>query len=640
MMMTHKQRMLMAVSGQMPDILPYAPRIDLWYKANSKAGTLPQHHRGRTADEICRAEGWALHKVVPDYSMGYPDTTLHRAIGAYSLKEHVLRFTFSPKIDIRIKQDNERTSVEYHTPIGTASTTIIYTEEMRKSGVSIPWIEEHIIKKPEDYRIVAYFFENIELVPYFDEFIRWQEEVGDDGVAVTWFTGAASPMHHIQKYFLGATDFYFHYRDYQKEMRALAESMEPMYEKALRIVADSPAEMVNWGGNFDETITYPPYFEKEIGPWIRKAADIVGKRGKLVLCHCDGENQGLLDLIKDSGIHVAEAVCPYPMTKVRIEEYYQRWGDRLTIFGGIPSNMLLLESATDGEFEGYLDHLMKAIAPGRRFILGIADTTPPGAVFERLVRIGERVEKEGRLPLEGGAARPLPESTLTETKAWVERKAARDEAFKIVQEDVLRGRDHAIVEHVQEMLDRGSNPHDIVQEGMIAAMEIIGEDFQNGSAFIPEVLLSARAMNKALNFLEPYLAGGTSDASGKIIIGTVKGDMHDIGKSMVAAMLRGIGFEVMDLGINVPTERFVEQVAEHKPDILGMSALLTTTMCEMKNVIESLTEAGLREKVKIMVGGAPVNNRFAEEIGADGYGHDVGEALTLAKKLLRAYRRR
>jgi len=634
-MMTHRQRMLTAVSGQMPDILPYAPRIDLWYRANSQCGTLPQHHQGRTADEISRAEGWALHKVVPDY-VGNPDAPLHRGIGAYCLREHVFRFTFSPNIDIRIRRDNERTHVEYHTTIGTANTTIIYTEEMKKSGVSIPWIEEHIIKKREDYRIVTRLFENIEVVPYFDEFIAWQKEVGEDGVAATYFAGAASPMHHIQKYFLDSTEFYFHYSDYQREMRALAESMSPLYEKALRIIANSPAEMANWGGNFDDTITYPPYFEKEIVPWIRKAADVLGERGKLVLCHCDGENQGLLDLIRDSGMHVAEAICPYPMTKVRIEEYYERWGDHLTIFGGIPSTMLLPESATDEDFESYMDHLFKAIAPGRRFILGVADTTPPGAAFERLVRIGDRVEKEGRLPLEAGAARPLPEGIRHEAKDRVASKAARDETFKLIQEDVLKGKDDAIVEHVQEVLRKGTSPDDIVQKGMIAAMEMIGEDFQNGNVFIPEVLLSARAMNKALDFLQPYLVGVTSKASGKVIIATVRGDMHDIGKNMVAAMLRGIGFEVVDLGVNVPTETFVKQVADHHPDILGMSALLTTTMWEMRNVIQALKDAGLRERVKIVVGGAPVNERFAEEIGADGYGHDAGQAVALAKGLMRA----
>lgn len=233
-MMTHRQRILTAVSGQMPDILPYAPRIDLWYRANTQAGTLPLHHQGRTAEEISRAEGWTLHKVVPDYR-GHPDAPLHRGIGAYCLKEQVFRFTFSPNIDIRIKRDNVRTLVEYRTPIGT-----------------------------------------------------------------------------------------------------------------------------------------------------------------------------------------------------------------------------------------------------------------------------------------------------------------------------------------------------------------------------------------------------------------VRGDMHDIGKNMVAAMLRGVGFKVVDLGVNVPTEQFVKQVADHQPDILGMSALLATTMWEMRNVIQSLKEAGLRERVKIVVGGAPVNERFAKEIEADDYGQDAGQAVALAKGLMRA----
>ena len=182
-------------------------------------------------------------------------------------------------------------------------------------------------------------------------------------------------------------------------MEALSKSVEHFYDQALKILSESPAEAVFLGGNFDETLTYPPYFKKEILPWIRKAADVLHAKGKRVICHCDGENLGLMDLYRESGMDVAEAICPYPMTKVKIEEYYERWADRLTIFGGIPSNLLLAEATSDEEFEDYLDHLFKVIAPGKRMILGIADTTPPHAVFDRLVRIGERVRKEGRLPL-------------------------------------------------------------------------------------------------------------------------------------------------------------------------------------------------------------------------------------------------
>ncbi len=173
-------------------------------------------------------------------------------------------------------------------------------------------------------------------------------------------------------------------------------------------------------------------------------------------------------------------------------------------------------------------------------------------------------------------------------------------------------------------------------EGILpeALLEQIGERFKTGDVFIPEVLLSARAMNSAMEILEPHLAEKEKDASEKILIGTVQGDMHDIGKNMVSIMLRGVGFEVKDIGINVDKEEFVRQVKEYKPHILALSALLTTTMPEMKNVIEALKAEGIREGLKIIVGGAPVNLRYAEEIGADGYASDAGEAVTVAKSLL------
>jgi len=633
--LTHKERILKAARGEMPDMLPYIPRIDLWYSANSRAGTLPGQHRGRTAYEISRAEGWGLMTASIDFTYQFlPEALLHRAIGAYALKEHVFKFVFSSRIGVRVKEEGERTFIEYHTPRGMVSTCKVYNEEMKRGGVSIPWVEEHIIKKPEDYRVVACLFENLDIIPQYDAFLKWEKEVGEDGLCAAWFAGAASPMHHIQKYFLDATEFFFHYQDYQKEMRALAEAMTPLYEKALKLIAESPARAVNWGGNYDEMITYPPYFKKELLPWIQKASSAMGARGKFVFCHCDGENQGLLDLIRDSGMHVAESVCPYPMTKVKIEEYYRCWSDRLTIFGGVPSNILLPSSATDEEFQAFLDDLFKAIAPGKRFILGVADTTPRDADFSRLKRIGEMVQARGRLPLEGGADRPLTASAIRQAEARVAPQAAGDELFQTVREDVLKGDEIEIQGHILELIKKGVEGKSILQKGLIAAMEIIGPKFKAGEVFIPEVLLASRAMNEGLKILEPHLSGDQRKKAGKIVLGTVKGDLHDIGKNLVAMMLRGIGFEVVDLGINVPVEEFVKQVAETKPDILGLSALLTTTMPEMKKVIQGLEKEGLRKNVKVMIGGAPVNQRFAQGIGADGYGHDAAVAVDLAKKFM------
>jgi 5-methyltetrahydrofolate--homocysteine methyltransferase len=333
-------------------------------------------------------------------------------------------------------------------------------------------------------------------------------------------------------------------------------------------------------------------------------------------------------------MHVAEAVTPAPMTKVPLEEYYRRWSDKLTLFGGIPSILLLQESTTDEEFEAYLDHLFRAVVPGKRMILGIADSTPPKAVFQRLVRIGERVEREGRLPLEAGASRPVTQASLAEAAKRVAPEMVWDEEFRQVQDDVLNGHQVAITEHIRGLLKQGVQAQEILQRGMLSAMEVINERFQSGEVFIPEVLLSARAMNEAVTVLQPYLTRAQLGTKGKVLIGTVKGDLHDIGKNLVVTMLKGVGFEVQDLGIDVPASTFMKMVEEFKPDILGLSALLTTTMPQMKTVIEGLKQKGLRDKVKVMVGGAPVNEKFAQDIGADGYAPDGAEAVTLAKKLM------
>jgi len=639
--MTKKERILAAMRGETPDMLPYTPRFDLWYNSNAYRGALPKRHQGRTADEIARAEGWALHKVIPELlEVVDPQENVTRGIGLYSLKENGYRINFSPNVRLNVQKtrqgEEEATRVEYHTPKGVVSTKEVINEEMRNAGVSITWVQEHAIRRPEDYEIWAYIFENITVTPDYERYRAWQQRVGDDGVAVMMGTFSASPVHHIQRDFLDATEFFFHYNDHHQPMHRLAEAIGWVYDQILKVVGDSPAEAVLWGANYDDMITYPPYFEKELSPWLRKASEYLSSRGKLVVCHCDGENQGLIDLIADSGMDVAEAVCCAPMTKLPIETYYERWSKsgKLTIMGGLIQSMLSPATASLDDLRTYLDHFFKAVAPGRRIILSVADTTPPNADFARLALVAERVEREGRLPLEAGAARPLTEAQMRAARERAAPAEAPDDTFQTVHADVLAGNDADIKAHVQQLLDRGIPAKDVLNRGMLTAMEVIGGRFRDGTVFIPEVLLSARAMNVALAVLEPHLAKEQKEASGKILLGTVRGDLHDIGKNMVATMLRGVGFEVIDLGINISTEDFVAKVEQHRPDVLGMSALLTTTMPEMKKVIDRLTAHGLRAKVKVIVGGAPVNEKFARDIGADGYGADAGSSIDLAKRLL------
>ena len=190
-----------------------------------------------------------------------------------------------------------------------------------------------------------------------------------------------------------------------------------------------------------------------------------------------------------------------------------------------------------------------------------------------------------------------------------------------------------VAELVQSALGMGMSASKVLQGGLIAGMDQVGRDFKAGDLFVPEVLIAARAMHAGMNILRPLLAESGAPSVGKYVIGTVKGDLHDIGKNLVKMMVEGAGFEVVDLGTDVPPEKFVAAVREHQPKLVGLSALLTTTMVNMKTIIEALQEAGLRGSVKVMVGGAPVTDAFARQVGADAYAPDAASAVDIARSL-------
>ena len=199
---------------------------------------------------------------------------------------------------------------------------------------------------------------------------------------------------------------------------------------------------------------------------------------------------------------------------------------------------------------------------------------------------------------------------------------------------ILNGKSDEAADATRDAIAEGIAPQDLINGQMIRAMSEVGQSFQDGKAFVPQLLMAGRAMKAALEILKPMLAGTTSISLGKVVIGTVKGDLHDIGKNLVASMLEGCGFEVINIGIDVSADTFIQAVKENQPDILCMSALLTTTMGYMKDVIDALEAAGIRDQVKVMVGGAPVTQGFADEIGADGYSDNANSAVTVAKQLL------
>lgn len=209
-----------------------------------------------------------------------------------------------------------------------------------------------------------------------------------------------------------------------------------------------------------------------------------------------------------------------------------------------------------------------------------------------------------------------------------------DELVEQMHDDLYNGLKEEVAEGTQILLDRGWSANKVLNEALVAGMTIVGIDFRDGILFVPEVLMSANSMKAGMALLKPLLSESDEPAAGKMVIGTVKGDIHDIGKNLVCMMMEGAGFEVIDLGINTPVEDFLAALEEHKPEILGMSALLTTTMPYMKVVIDTMKEKGIRDDYIILVGGAPLNQEFGEAVGANAYCRDAAVASDTAKQLV------
>ena len=204
-----------------------------------------------------------------------------------------------------------------------------------------------------------------------------------------------------------------------------------------------------------------------------------------------------------------------------------------------------------------------------------------------------------------------------------------------ISESLQKGKKKLVVQYVQQALEEGIAPQQILNEGLLPGMDVVGQKFKNNEVFVPEVLVAARAMNAGAEILKPLLAEAGVGTPGKMVLGTVKGDLHDIGKNLVKMMVEGKGIEVIDLGVDVAAEAFVEAAKEHNADIIGCSALLTTTMPVMAEVVKAVEAAGLKDKVKVMIGGAPVTEEFCKSVGADYYTSDAASAATVAAEILK-----
>ena len=389
--MGHRTDMLNSIKCILPDKLPYTPRFDIWFNAHRYRGTLPEVYRNcETPLDIARTLGVGGHLVIPDYIR--PDDPMQmadRGIGIYHLPQVPYRVKMK-NVERTVEGDKYTTTVTYRTPKGSIRVSFERTEDMRQSGATISWITEHVIKTEDDYDPLIFLFENLEVEPSYDGIRRMIDETGEDGLVVANGSMPGSPMQYIMRDLIDIKSFFMEMMDRPDKLDALTKAIGSYFEQIMPVAAASPGEVVMFGANTDETITYPPFYEEHIMPWIARFSDLVHRNGKYILIHADGENQTLFDLYRQSGIDILEAVATAPMTKSDIHEVLEKT-EGLTVWGGIPSVVLMPEYNAK-EFERFMETTLDAIGSRSRFILGVSDTTPPDAEFERIIRIRDMIE--------------------------------------------------------------------------------------------------------------------------------------------------------------------------------------------------------------------------------------------------------
>jgi len=392
--MTHREQMLATIRGQPTDQIPWAPRMDLWYIAQRARGTLPAEFAGLDIVGIAEVLDVACRAVGGDFTVTGSHEISLLGLGLDNHPDYPFRVEVRG-LPVDFIDDGENVRTRIQTQAGEVFTHLYRDAKMTQNGISLPFVKAYAINSVDDFEAVAQVFDHLEVIPTPEAYAGFRQHVGDYGLAVAHGPRAASPMHLILHDLVAAEQFFYLYADSREALHRLSARIEPFFEAVLDALVACDAEVVFWGGNYDQDVTWPAFFEAEIASWLKKASDQLHRAGKLVLTHADGENRALLSLYPACGFDVAESVCPQPMTQCALSQIREGMGHRITVWGGIPSVTLLQDSMTDQAFEAYLDDLFGSLGDGDRLILGVSDNVPPDADLARLAQIKQRVTDFG-----------------------------------------------------------------------------------------------------------------------------------------------------------------------------------------------------------------------------------------------------
>jgi uroporphyrinogen decarboxylase len=436
--------------------------------------------------------------------------------------------------------------------------------------------------------------------------------------------------------FMGAETFFNALKNNEELIAAMFDKVGHIqFETFMRVIEHSSVGAVL---NPDDVahntglLVDPKYLRKYLFPWYKKMGDVCRDKGLGFIFHSDGNCTEAMDDLVHCGFHAFNPIQPNAMDIVEVKK---RWGKKLCLIGNLNlDSTLTLGTPEDVRAEVY--ERIRTIGPGGGYMVASSNSVTDYVPLTNMKAMIDATFEFGRYPIrleEGGAkgtvwtyhAQPKTKKVEIASELNVEAYVAA----------LLGNNPPKVIEQVERELASGFELTDVINNGMVTAMTIIGQKFQNEEIYIPEMMIAARSMSAAVDHFKDRLVGKSGQQKGKVIIGTVKGDLHDIGKNLVVMMLKGQGYSVEDLGVSVSPEKFVRAVQEMRPDIVALSALLTTTMIEMKNTVGALKAAGLRDSVKVIVGGAPVTQKFADQVGADGYAYDAPGAAQKCNDLLR-----
>ncbi len=456
---------------------------------------------------------------------------------------------------------------------------------------------------------------------------------GDKLVCGFMGTGIFEQCHFLMGFEATLSNLYEH----PEEMHALIDYITEYRLTYARMLIDHlhPDAIFShddWGTK-DKLFMSPEMWREFYKEPYRRFYGYIRSRGVIAIHHGDAYLADIVEDMAEIGIQCWQGVLP----ENNIPELQARLNGRMALMGGIGAAIDRAD-ASEAEIRAYVRRALEDYTPGGHYIPSITYGLP-GAVFPQVDAAidaeiaawnGETHLRSARAAVtRRGAARPAAAS------APAAAQADSGDTLGGITAALRKGRRKKVLEGVEAALAEGLSAETILNEGLVRGMQLLGEDFSAGRAFVPEMLVAARAMNAATERLKPLLVAGGRKSAGKVCLGTVRGDMHDIGKNLVKIMMEGAGLEVVDLGVDVSAEQFVDTAEDQGCGIIGCSAMLTTTMDEMRRVVELANMRGIRDKVKIMIGGAPITQAFCDSIGADLYTEDAAQAAQAAVELLR-----